>query len=178
MVISGELLALLPDLGPCELVEGRIVPMTPAGWKHGAIESRLHGFLDRHLESHPVGRLFVGEVGIYTQRDPDTVRGADVAFVSHERLAQQESEASFFTVAPDIVVEILSPSNRVEEVETKVQEYSAAGSGEVWVVHPENRTLRRHLCATGESRLLDHASILETPILPDFALPITRIFAD
>lgn len=175
-LISGELLAQLPDAGPCELVEGRIVRMTPAGPRHGKLEGRVYGLLDRFLETHPLGELFVGEVGIYTKRSPDTVRGADVAFVLHERLAQNDPEAAFFTVAPDIIVEVLSPSNRADDVETKVQEYLAAGSLEVWVVHPESRSLRRHLPGRAGSELLDETAVLTTPVLPDFELPIARIF--
>lgn len=176
-LISGELLAQLPDPGPCELVEGRIVHMSPAGPRHGRLEGRVYGLLDRFLDSHPLGELFVGEVGIYTKRAPDTVRGADIAYVSHERLEQNDSEASYFTVAPDVIVEILSPSNRADEVETKVQEYLAAGSFEVWVVHPESRTLRRHLPGRAGSELLDETATLKTPVLPGFELPIAQIFA-
>lgn len=175
-LISGELLAQLPDLGPCELVQGRIVHMSPAGPRHGKLEGRVYGLLDRFLEAHPLGELFVGEVGIYTKRAPDTVRGADVVFVSHERLAQNDPDASYFTVAPDIIVEVLSPGNRADEVETKVQEYLAAGSLEVWIVHPQSHTLRRHLPGRAGSELFDETATLKTPVLPGFGLPIARIF--
>lgn len=177
-LISGELLAELPDRGPCELVEGRIVRMSPTGPLHGELEGRLYGQLDRFLENHPLGKLFVGEVGIYTKRNPDTVRGADLVFVSHERLAKQDPNAAYLTVAPEIVIEILSPGNRAEDLETKVQEYLAAGSLEVWVGHPQSRTLRRHLSGGAGSELLDEAATLRTPVLPGFSLPIAKIFAD
>lgn len=175
--ISGELLAQLPDPGPCELVEGRIVPMSPTGPRHGELEQQLAWLLRNFLEAHPLGRLYVGEVGIYTRRDPDTVRGADVAYISHERLALHEPEAAFFTAVPEIVVEVLSPGDRAAAIETKVQEYLAAGALEVWIVVPESAALRRHRPGSAGSELLDETATLTTPLLPGFELPIREIFS-
>lgn len=177
-VVSGELLALLPDLGPCELVEGRIVRMTPTGPRHGGLEQQLAWLLRNFLEAHPLGKLYVGEVGIFTKRDPDTVRGADVAYFSHERLELHDPDAAFFTVAPDVVIEILSPSERAQAVETKVREYLQAGAIEVWVVDTDNRLLRRHRAEPLSSESLDESKTLITPVLPGLELPVREIFAE
>lgn len=176
--ISGELLAQLPDPGPCELVEGRIVSMGPTGPRHGELEQHLAWVLRNFLEAHPLGKLYVGEVGIYTKRRPDTVRGADLVFISHGRLAAHEPEAAFFTVVPEIVVEILSPGDRAEAIEKKVQEYLGAGALEVWIVDAENVTIRRHRSGTSESELLDKTKTLTTPLLPGFELPIHQLFTE
>lgn len=175
-VISGDLLAQLPDLGPCELVEGRIVRMSPTGPKHAKLEQRFAWLLQNFLEAHPLGELYVGEVGIYTGRAPDTVRGADIAFVSHERLKQQDPDAPFLTVLPEIVIEILSPNDRAQELEKKVGEYLKAGAVEVWIADPENRTLHRRRAEAGSSELLDQTQQLTTPVLPGFELQVTEIF--
>ena len=86
--LTGEELLRRPDLGPCELVEGRVVPMTLTGFRHGWIESRLATVLSLWAEKTKRGSVLTGEVGIYVRRSPDTVRAADISFISHERLAR------------------------------------------------------------------------------------------
>lgn len=97
--LTGEELYALGDIGPCELVAGRIVPVAPTGDTHGACEAQIAYVLRAFLKEQPLGRVRTGEVGIYTRRNPDTVRGADVLFISHERYAQQQSPG-FLQVAP------------------------------------------------------------------------------
>ncbi len=82
-LMTGEELARHPELEPCELVNGRVVPMAPAGHIHGTFELRLAARLLTYVEETGRGVAMVGEVGLYTSRDPDTVRGADILFISH-----------------------------------------------------------------------------------------------
>lgn len=175
-VLSGELLAELADLGPCELVEGRIVKTSPTGPRHAKLEQQVAWLLRTFLERHPLGELYVGEIGIYTRRNPDTVRGADIAFVSHERLSAQDPEAPYLTVAPELVVEILSPNDRAQQIETKTREYLGAGTLEVWVVDPENRSVRRQLAERAEISILGEDQTLTMSTLPGLELPVSRIF--
>src|ERR1700712_3815427 len=90
-LITGEELFLGPDLGPCELVNGRIVPLSPTGRAHGRAEARLTTRLSTYVEGANWGEVLTGEVGIYIRRNPDTVRAADIALISHERLARCSS---------------------------------------------------------------------------------------
>jgi len=83
----------------------------------------------------------VGEVGIYTERDPDSVRAADVLFISHERLEQGQSEG-FLDVPPELIVEIMSPTNSWEDMRRKLKEYFDVGVDTVWVVEPSNRAVQ------------------------------------
>ncbi len=87
-IITGDELAAMGDAGPCELVEGKIVPMTPTGDEHGGYEGNFYAALRSFVEATGSGKVRVGEVGIYTHRNPDTVRAADVLFISNERYAQ------------------------------------------------------------------------------------------
>jgi len=105
-LITGEELAAMGDIEPCELIEGRIVPMTPTGDQHGSCEGNFYYALRSFADSHELGKVRVGEVGIYTRRNPDTVHGAEVLPISSERYAQQKSPG-YLDVAPDLVVEIL-----------------------------------------------------------------------
>jgi len=83
----------------------------------------------------------VGEVGIYTARDPDGIRAADVVLMSHDRLDQIQSD-SFLDVPPELVVEIMSPENKWEEMHRKLQEYLGIGVDTVWIVEPSNRSVQ------------------------------------
>ncbi|MFQ5676691.1 MAG: Uma2 family endonuclease, partial [bacterium] len=107
-IITGEELLEMGDIGPCELIEGRIVPMSPAGAKHGRIEVKLVRLLEDFVEARNLGWVMGGEVGIFTKRQPDSVRGADVLFISKKRLTKIP-ERGFLEVAPELVVEVRSP---------------------------------------------------------------------
>ena len=85
-LITGDELFEMGDIGPCDLVDGRIVPMTRTGAEHGAIESRLTIDLGTFVRQRGGGWVLCGEVGVYTRRNPDSVRGADIVFVSKARL--------------------------------------------------------------------------------------------
>ncbi len=91
--LSGDELARMPDLGPCELVAGRLVLMSPTSWLHGTYVSLIAARLTVFAEEHRLGKVLTGEVGVYTGRNPDTVRGADALFISHERLARVTSRS-------------------------------------------------------------------------------------
>jgi putative restriction endonuclease len=89
----GQTTHLMGDIGLCELIDGRIVSMSPTGGEHGAIESELASALRRFVRQHRLGLVMAGEVGIYTQRSPDRVRGADIVFLSKERWAEGPPDA-------------------------------------------------------------------------------------
>ena len=176
-LMTGEELACRPDLNPCELVNGRVVPMAPAGHIHGAAESRLDVKLALYAEETGSGRVMVGEVGIFTGRDPDTVRGADIVFISHERYARRGPSA-FLDVAPELVVEILSPEDRPGQVTQKIQEYLAVGVDRVWFVDPRRRSVLVYH-SSGQVETLAAGDVLhDAEILPGFSLPFSELFRD
>lgn len=107
-LITGDEMFQMKDIDQAELIRGEVVRISPTSYKHGRIEIRIGASLDTFVRKNKLGVVFVGEVGIYTERNPDTVRGADAVFVSHQRLAQVQSE-SYLDVAPELIVEIISP---------------------------------------------------------------------
>ncbi len=113
--------------------------MTPTGDEHGAVEANITAELRAHVRDRNLGKVRSGEVGVYVRRNPDTVRAADVLYISHERYARKTSSV-FLDVAPDLIVEILSPSDSWKEVTQKLREYLAIGVRLVWVVDPVART--------------------------------------
>ena len=134
-LLTGEEFFDLGDIGPCELVDGRIVAMTPTGAAHGKIEARLARLLDEYVENRGIGWVLSGEVGIVTKRNPDRVRGADIAFLTREQVTSIPD--GFLTVAPELVIEIVSPNDRWKDIRDKIDEYCAIGVKQVWLVEPQ-----------------------------------------
>jgi len=134
-VITGELLEhlRLPEDFRYELVEGRIEPVvSPTNVEHAEAVGRISALLRASMM--PGWKILTGDVGIYVRRKPDTIRGADVAAISHARFATRDHERAMLTVVPELVVEIISPSNTADDTALKVREYLAAGADAVWVV--------------------------------------------
>jgi Uma2 family endonuclease len=141
-LITGEEFYWRSDLGRCELVEGKIKEMPPAtGHFHGRLEFRIAQRIGEFLKGRDVGQVMVGEVGIYTVRDPDSVRAAGALFISHDRYDRVQSD-SFLDIPPELVVEIMSSENTWEEMRRKLREYFDVGVDTVWVVEPSNRAVQ------------------------------------
>jgi Uma2 family endonuclease len=175
-LITGEELLAMGDMGPCELIDGRIVPMSPTGGRHGIIEFRLSSAIGIFVEQHHLGWVMTGEVGIYTRRNPDRVRGADIAFLSRERRPDGPPDR-FLEGAPDLVVEILSPSDRWQDVRQKLAEYFAIGVHRVWVVEPENRTVLVFRSTTDLQQFGTEDTLRGEGVLEGFAMAVAELFA-
>lgn len=175
LVSGDDLLAM--GVGPCELVEGRIEPMVPTGFEHGWIEFRLGRRLGNFVDERKLGWVVGGEAGVYTHRDPDTVRGVDLAFVSRQRLPQPPPRG-YLAVAPELVVEILSPDDRWQDVRKKIEEYFAIGVERVWIVEPKNRAVLVYRSPTEATRLGLDATLEGEGLLAGFSLPVATLFED
>jgi len=175
--ITGEELYAMGDIGPCELVEGRIVPMTPAGVPHGIYEGNFYLALRQFVDEHDLGVVAAGEVGIYTKRNPDTVRGADVVFISHER-NRQRSSSGYLDVAPDLVVEILSPNDRWTDVMDKLREYFAIGVRLVWVADPGARSVFAYRSLTDVREFTAADELVGDDVLPGFRVRVEELFRE
>jgi Uma2 family endonuclease len=176
-LVTGEALAEMGDIGRCELVEGIIVMKSPTGWLHGSVEQRFGHVLELHVAPRNLGRILVGEVGIYTRRNPDTVRGADVIFISHTRLSQVKSK-SYLDVAPELVVEVMSPDDRWSEIKQKLREYFAIGVLEVWVADPSDKTVSIYRSLTDVRIITVGDELSSAELLPGFRLPVAALFSE
>jgi Uma2 family endonuclease len=174
-LITGEELAEMSLDGSYELVKGRIVEMSPPGFTHGKIGGRFYQALANFADTHDLGQVAVGEVGVYTQRNPDTVRGADVVYISQERY-QQVSSGSFLDVAPEIIVEVMSPSNTWSEVTQKLREYFATGVDLVWVADPEVNIVYAYRSLTDVREFTAMEDLPGDEILPGFSVPVASLF--
>lgn len=177
-LITGAELLQIGDLGPCELIDGRVVPMTPTSGRHGRIEGNFYRALDEFARSGHLGKVLVGEVGIFTQRSPDRVRAADVLFVSNETYERQTDPLGFLEVAPELVVEILSPSDRALETTQKLREYFAIGVRIVWVADPVARTVYVYRSLTDVHEFRDNDRLHGDDVLPGFEVSVASLFEE
>jgi Uma2 family endonuclease len=159
-----------------ELVRGELRKMAPAGWRHGTVGSRLNVLLGGHVEQHQLGRTFCAETGFLLARDPDTVRAPDVAFIHKDHLPEKEPEEAFWPGAPDLAVEVLSPSDTLGEVDHKVKAWLDAGASMVWVVSPEWRSVTVYRSATKISTLTNNDDLDGQEVVPGFRCPVRQIF--
>lgn len=159
------------------LVRGELKRMSPTKPLHGVFTAEITLELGLFIRTHKLGRVFGAETGFLVERDPDTVYGIDVAFVSHERLKEAGSLEKFFAFAPDLAVEVLSPSNTVDEIDEKVMLYFAAGSRAVWVFNPRRRNVKAYR-SPNDVRILTAADTLDgEDVLPGFRLVLADLFA-
>jgi Uma2 family endonuclease len=170
--------AELPDDGwRTELVRGRVVREPQPSYEHGRVQLALGRLLGNHLEARAPHLVCVGPFGVITEEGPDTVRGPDLAVIRRDRIVGLH-RAGFLRGAPDLAVEVVSPSNRAGEVQTKVAEYLGAGARAVWVVYPETRTVAVHE-PDGRARFLREGDILTGgALLSGFRVGVEEVFRE
>ena len=173
---ADELLRLNVSDARSELIRGELVVREPAGYRHGNVAARLLVAIGAFVETRALGWVFTAETGFRLREDPDTVRAPDVAFVRHDRVPDPPPRG-YASLAPDLVVEVLSPDDRPGEVLSKVGDWLEAGTALVWVVDPERHTARVYR-ADGSEDHLGAADRLEgETVLPGFECELRRILA-
>jgi Uma2 family endonuclease len=173
--VTGDDLLAMGDIGRVELVKGEIIELMPTGSRHAKIEGLITFFLINFLRTYNLGHILTGEAGIFTRRNPDTIRGMDIAFISNERMAQAQEEG-FLDVAPEFIVEIMSPIDRWIDIQEKLAEYFSIGVELVWLVDPQLEQIHVYRSLDNVSRLMAEHTLTAPEILPDFSVPITEIF--
>jgi Uma2 family endonuclease len=176
-LMTAEEFRLLPDNGrPVELVKGVVVEMSLPTPRHGQICARVSYLLSRFQEDNPLGTVVGNDAAIITQRGPDTVRGADVAFYSYQKVPRGELPIGYMDISPDLAMEVRSRSDRWSAIRVKVNEYLNAGVTLVCVLDEETRMAHlfpidsppRSVPADGELDLSE--------VLPGFRVPLRKFF--
>ena len=159
-----------------ELVKGILIVMAPAGSEHGRIASRILTRLSNHVEANNLGETFAAETGFLIETNPDTVRAPDAAFLSYERMSTVDDTSAYLPLAPDLVVEVLSPSDSSSDVEAKVEQWLSAGSPIVLVADPKNETLRVYR-SKSEIQVLHSGEVFSSgEVCNDWQLAVDDIF--
>jgi Uma2 family endonuclease len=151
-----------------ELVRGHLVVREPPGGRHGLVAMNLALELGTYVKKHGGGKLFAADTGFTLFRGPDTVRAPDLAFVRHERLPDPVP-VGFPELAPDLVVEVLSPRDRTGATLAKVGDWLEAGARLVWVIDPERRAARVYRPDGSESSLGEGDSLDGEDVVPGFS---------
>lgn len=172
-LLTAEEFFLLPDNGmEQELVRGEVIEMPPPGTLHGVTQWKVGGRLGNFIDSGP-GGILTCESGVITERGPDSVRGPDISYWMKDRL--KAIPVGFAEISPDMIVEVLSPSNTTKQILEKLREYFSSAVRLVWVISPEDRTLTIYRKAE-EGRLL-HETALVTgeDVLPGFECRVSDL---
>lgn len=158
-----------------ELVAGRVITMPPPRFQHGQIQLNVGAVLKSFVRPRSLGRV-VTETGLVTRRDPDSVRGPDVAYWSRERLPLDAEVEVYPDVAADLCVEVLSPDERPRDVQQKLREYFECGVRMVWIVDPEARSVTVYRTLQEGRILWDDATISGEDVLPEFQCSVKELF--
>ena len=171
-LLTVEQFEQLPDDGARhELDEGELIVMPSPFGQHGRIQLKIGSILLSFVDSRSLGLVFT-ETGFRLSRD--TVRGPDISFIRAERASALDLKKRF-ECAPDLAIEIISPSETAKEIAHKVRQYLQAGSA-VWVVYPDDRTV--HVFETSKNaRVLEADDLIEAPtLLPGFSVRVSELF--
>ena len=176
--ITAKEFFLMPDDGvPKELVRGRTVTMNVPAPRHGHFCSLICRLVGNYAEDeHDLGRVMTNDSGVITERDPDTLRGADVSFYSYKRLPKGPLPEGYLDVAPNLVFEVRSPTDRWSVTMAKVNELLNAGVEVVCVLDPKTKSITVYT-NDDPPEVLYKSEVLTLPgILPGFELPIAKLF--
>ena len=161
-----------------ELVDGEVVETAPTGGVHGLAIVRVSSRLAVHVDEHGGGLVVAGDVGFVLALpwDPERVRAPDVAFIGTGRLPDGRLPPGFIRGAPDLAVEVLSPSDNPLDVQQKVQDWLAAGARLVWVIAPQARSATVYR-PDGSARLVRERETLDgEDVLPGLHIPLEALF--
>jgi Uma2 family endonuclease len=157
----------------CELDQGELIGVSAPSYEHNRIRDGIVTALNNFLVEHAVGEAVAEQEFRITE---DTVRRPDIGFLRREVAARIDKAKSILHVVPDLVVEIVSPSDTAEQLMRKVDQYLAHGIRAVWVVYPAERKVHAY-GPNDEVRVFGEGKNLEAPtLIPGFSLPVSRIF--
>jgi Uma2 family endonuclease len=174
-LVTAEELLRMPDDGfRYELVCGELRKMPPAGHVHGRLAATLTASLVRYVTANQLGAVYAAETGFILRRNPDTVRAPDVAFIRQQRVQEVGDVAGYWPGAPDLAIEVVSPSDSYAEVEEKVFEWLEAGTLMVLVVNPRRRSVTVYRSLADIIVLND--ALDGGDVVPGWIMPVKDIF--
>ena len=175
--VTDEELSNMPDDGfRYELVRGELRKMAPAGQFHGEYAMSIGAPLAVHVKANRLGKVYAAETGFKLESDPDHVRAPDAAFISSERLKEIGESHGFVSGAPDVAVEVISPSDRYTDVDEKVSDWFDAGTLAVILVDPRRRVVKVHRSLTDVTVLNESDTLAVDDIVLGWQMRVGDIF--
>lgn len=176
LLTADDLLRLNSQGVKGELIRGVLHETVSVGEEHGHIAGILITFLNIHIRPKRLGRTGGTDVGVKIQRDPDTVREPDVYYVSAERLPLDVRVQGYLEVVPELVVEIVSPSDSDADVREKIAMWLELGVSMALEVRPASRSIAVHRPGAPAVTLTGDDTLDGGDVLPGFSLPLSEIF--
>lgn len=177
LLSAEDLLKLGEDGRWCELLDGRLVKMAPAGGIHGEIVSRADYVLRTHVDANQLGKVLAGDPGIILSRNPDRVRAPDVCFIAREHVPEEGLPSGYLEIVPDFVIEVISPGDTASEVEAKVEEWLRAGVRLVWAMYPKTRSLVAYESLAVVHLYTETDTVSGATVLPDLSIRVAELFS-
>ena len=175
-LLTEQDLERLPDDGSRHELQAGLLLAEPRPFPlHAQIQARIIELLAGFVRAHGLGQVLC-DGGFLLASNPDTVRGPDVSFVTRDRWGAVTDRGRFFRGAPDLAIEVLSPSNRAGEIHAKVADYLAAGARVIWIVDPKHRSITVHETLLAPRRLGPQDVLDGGEVLPGFSIPVEAIF--
>lgn len=170
-------LLVLPNDGNKHEVIKRALIVSPAGIEHEDIGVRLILTLGAFVKAHKLG-IVVGSSAGFWMKNRDFL-SPDVSFIAKERLqGYKRPPKKFFDGAPDLAIEVLSPSDTIEALHDKIVDYFDNGSKVVWVINPEERIALVYHSSQPDQLLRAEDKLSGEDVVPGFSLPVHELFAD
>ncbi len=173
---AGDLLRLSSQGVHGELIRGVLCETMPTGHEHGKIVANLTILMGGFIKSRKLGSLTASDSGVWLERDPDTVREPDIAYFSAEKISLDTRVTGYAEVAPDLVVEVVSPGDSRREANDKALMWMSYGVRLVWVVYPETRTVDAYQEGGAVSTLTEDGVLDGLAALPGFTCPVADVF--
>jgi Uma2 family endonuclease len=176
LITAEEFAALPDDGGATELVRGRVVPVNMPYPRHGQVCSKVDRLVGNFADEHNLGHVVCNDSGVITERGPDTVRGADVAFFSYEDIPKGPFPQGYLEIKPRLIFEVRSAGDRWAKVLAKVVEYLDAGVSLVCVLDIVSETARVYRPDQPEQLFTAEQELTLPEALGDFRVTVSRFF--
>jgi Uma2 family endonuclease len=175
--LTAEDLWKMPDNGGRnELIDGELLPISPINMRHMQVAGKIYFLLQTFLNQHPIG-VAGQELGCILARNPDVILAPDVLFIGFNRISNGPLPEKFFDAAPDLAIEVLSPNDSWQEIETKANKYIAGGTSLVWIVNPKNESVTIYQAGPVVTYLKKTDVIAGEKTLPGFSCKVAQFFA-
>lgn len=175
IITASELEAMGSD-ARFELYQGVLHDMSPSSARSGMVSSNIGYELRHYVQTRKLGAVTFGEIGFVLERDPDTVVAPDVAFVRRDRLPDPIPERGFFLFAPDLIVEVISPTDEPGDIRRKQAIYERVAIPMVWWIDPLRCTATVHVPDQPVRHLTESDDLDGLHVVRGFSIPLATIF--
>jgi len=157
-----------------ELDEGVLVEMSPTGDIHGIVAMWIGHLIVSFVVANNLGYVTAAETGFILSTNPDIIRAPDVAFIA--KAHQMPLTGRYYTIAPDFVVEVVSPGDTANQIRRKVNQFLAAGTRLIWVVYPDERFIDVYRPGYDIRTVKIEDTLDGGDVLPGLTLPMREVF--